>query len=442
MSDRILTAPLPDTAASSSGPAVYGKIARRILPFLIVCYLMAYLDRVNIGFAKLRMLEDLSFTEAAYGLGAGLFFIGYLLFEAPSNILMMKIGAKKTIMRIMVLWGLISMGFAFVQTPTQFYFLRFLLGVAEAGFYPGIILYLTFWFPSRYRGKMLALFVTAIPLSGVIGGPLSGWILQSMDQAHGFAGWQWLFLIEGLPSVLLGLAVPWFLTDSPHQAKWLSAEEKRNVLADLEEDAQRKTQEGGDHSSILAMLADRRVWTMVALCVCQAIGIYGVSFWLPSLVSGLGYQNVLQIGLISAAPFGAAAIALNLVGRSSDRRLERRWHLIGAFLVGAAGLVASVWLHNTPIAALVALTVATAGVYSATTMMWMLPSLFLNGVGMAAAIGVINSIGGLGGFVSPYVIGLIKDSTQSTSGGIYFIAVVAVIGAVLTYRLPKSLVNR
>ncbi|KGD88211.1 hypothetical protein JL37_26915 [Achromobacter sp. RTa] len=413
-----------------------------MLPFLIVCYLLAYLDRVNIGFAKLRMLQDLSFTEAAYGLGAGLFFIGYLLFEAPSNVLMMKIGAKKTIMRIMVLWGVISMGFAFVQTPMQFYILRFLLGVAEAGFYPGIILYLTFWFPSRHRGKMLALFVTAIPLSGVVGGPLSGWILQSMDQAHGFAGWQWLFLIEGLPSVLLGLAVPWFLTDSPQHAKWLSDDEKRSVQADLDADARRKTQEGGDHSSILAMLADRRVWTMVALCICQAIGIYGVSFWLPSLVSGLGYQDVLQVGLISAAPFGAAAIALNLVGRSSDRRLERRWHLIGAFLVGAAGLVASVWLHGTPIASLVALTVATAGVYSATTMMWMLPSLFLNGVGMAAAIGVINSIGGLGGFVSPYVIGLIKDSTQSTSGGIYFIAVVAVIGAVLTYRLPKSLVNR
>ncbi|RXN86313.1 MFS transporter [Achromobacter aloeverae] len=412
------------------------------MPFLIICYLFAYLDRVNVGFAKLRMLEDLKFSETAYGFGAGLFFIGYLIFEAPSNVWMMKVGARKTIMRIMLLWGLLSMAFAFVQTPVQFYVLRFLLGAAEAGFFPGIVLYLTFWFPSRVRGRMLGLFMAAIPLSGVIGAPLSGWIMHSMHDQSGFAGWQWLFLMEGCPSVVLALLVPWMLTDVPAQASWLTDDEKRQVHADLDADAKAKDAMGGFHPSILAMLGDARVWAMVALCICQAIGNYGVSFWLPTLVKDLGYQDPLIIGLLSAIPFLAGAIALNLVARSSDRRLERRWHLIGGFLVSATGLTASALLHASPMLALAALTVGTAGVYMATTMMWMLPSIFLGGVGMAAAIGIINSLGGLGGFVSPYLMGMVKDATQSTAGGIYFIAGVAVVGAVLAYRLPRRLVNR
>ncbi|WP_233235722.1 MFS transporter [Bordetella sp. LUAb4] len=434
-------APYTDALGSAS-QAVYRKIAWKILPFLIICYLFAYLDRVNVGFAKLRMLEDLGFSETAYGFGAGLFFIGYLIFEAPSNVWMMKVGARKTIMRIMLLWGLLSMGFAFVQTPTQFYVLRFLLGAAEAGFFPGIVLYLTFWFPSRVRGRMLGLFMAAIPLSGVIGAPLSGWIMHSMHDSSGLAGWQWLFLMEGCPSVLMALLVPWLLTDTPAQARWLTEDEKRSVHADLEADAKAKDKMGGFHPTILVMLKDARVWAMVALCICQAIGNYGVSFWLPSLVKDLGYQDPLIIGLLSAIPFLAGAVALNLIARSSDRRLERRWHLIFGFIVSATGLAGSALLHASPIAALAALTVGTAGVYMATTMMWMLPSLFLGGVGMAAAIGVINSLGGLGGFVSPYMMGIVKDATHSTAGGIYFIAGIAVVGAVLAYRLPKHLVNR
>lgn len=435
------TAPRSD-ALEPASQAVYRKIAWKVLPFLIICYLFAYLDRVNVGFAKLRMLEDLQFSETAYGFGAGLFFIGYLLFEAPSNVWMMKVGARKTIMRIMLLWGLLSMGFAFVHTPTQFYVLRFLLGAAEAGFFPGIVLYLTFWFPSRVRGRMLGLFMAAIPLSGVVGAPLSGWIMHSMHDASGMSGWQWLFIMEGFPSVVMALLVPWLLTDEPAQAKWLTDDEKALVRADLEADARTKDGMGGFHASIPAMLKDARVWAMVALCICQAIGNYGVSFWLPSLVKDLGYQDPLIIGLLSAIPFLAGAIALNLIARSSDRRLERRWHLIFGFLVSATGLAASALLHGSPIAALAALTVGTAGVYMATTMMWMLPSIFLGGVGMAAAIGVINSLGGLGGFVSPYMMGIVKDATQSTAGGVYVIAAVAVVGAILAYRLPKQLVNR
>ncbi|OZI30634.1 MFS transporter [Bordetella genomosp. 10] len=437
-----LSAATESDALGSASHALYRKIAWKVLPFLITCYLFAYLDRVNVGFAKLRMLEDLKFSETAYGFGAGLFFIGYLIFEAPSNVWMMKVGARKTIMRIMLLWGLLSMAFAFVQTPTQFYILRFLLGAAEAGFFPGIVLYLTFWFPSRVRGRMLGLFMAAIPLSGVLGAPLSGWIMHGMHDHSGLSGWQWLFLMEGCPSVVLALLVPWLLTDTPAQARWLTDSEKTQVHADLDADARAKDAMGGFHPSLVAMLGDARVWAMVALCICQAIGNYGVSFWLPTLVKDLGYQDPLIIGLLSAIPFLAGAIALNLVARSSDRRLERRWHLIAGFITSAAGLAASALLHGTPIAALAALTVGTAGVYMATTMMWMLPSIFLGGIGMAAAIGVINSLGGLGGFVSPYLMGMVKDATQSTAGGVYFIAGVAVIGAILAYRLPKRLVNR
>lgn len=442
LSSSMLSASAPGLGVTPAAPTsgVYGRIAWKILPFLIICYLFAYLDRVNVGFAKLRMLEDLQFSEAAFGLGAGLFFIGYLLFEAPSNVLMMKIGAKKTIMRIMLLWGLFSMAFAFVQTPMQFYVLRFLLGVAEAGFYPGIVLYLTFWFPSRFRGRMLGLFMTAIPLSGVIGAPLSGWILHQMHDHSGLAGWQWLFLIEGFPSVVLALMIPWMLTDTPRQAKWLTDDEKRYVESDLEADVKAKAE--GFHPTIMMMLKDRRVWVMVALCLCQAVGIYGVSFWLPSLINGLGYDDPLTIGIISAVPFLAGAIALNVLARSSDKRLERRWHLIAAFGASAIGLSASVVLHQNPVAAIAALTLGAAGVYAASTMMWMLPSIFLGGVGMAAAIGLINSIGGLGGFISPYVMGLIKDATHDTAAGVFFIAAVAVIGAFIAYKLPKTLVNR
>lgn len=421
---------------------VYQKIAKRILPILIVSYLFAYLDRVNVGFAKLQMLDDLGLSEAAYGLGAGIFFVGYLLFEVPSNILMIKIGAKKTICRIMILWGLISMAFAFVQTPTQFYVLRFLLGVAEAGFYPGIILYLTFWFPSRTRAKMTAFFFTAVPVSGLLGGPISGWILSGMHSIHGLAGWQWLFLIEGLPSVLLGISIPWLLCNCPQDAKWLSAEEKRLVLKELDDEIKRKNREVQGNSSIGAMLRNPKVWVLTTICLGQAVCIYGISFWLPSMIRELGYKDSFQVGLISAIPFAAAAIALNIVGRSSDRRLERRWHTAVPFACAAASLFVSTLLKSEPIFALVALTVATMAAYSATTMFWTLPSLFLSGMGMAAAIGLINSLGGLGGFLSPYVIGMLKDATGSTVYGIYFISAIAGLGALLVLRLPKDVANR
>ncbi|TFE37915.1 MFS transporter [Paraburkholderia dipogonis] len=411
------------------------------MPFLMVCYVTAYLDRINIGFAKFRMLTNLGLSDSAYGLGAGLFFIGYLLFEVPSNILMVRIGARKTVSRIMILWGVISAGFAFVSTPTQFYVLRFLLGVAEAGFYPGIILYLTYWFPSARRAKMVALFVGAVPLAGMVGSPISGAILSSMDGVGGLAGWQWLFLLEAMPSVVMGLIALALLDDDPKRAKWLSDGERHAIEADLDAEQKATIDDGGSHT-LSTMLCDRKVWHMTLICFCSAICSYGVSFWLPTLVAQLGVGNPLQVGFYTAIPFTAAFILMYLIGRSSDQRRERRWHLVGPFLCVSAGLTSSVYLHDSPFGAMAALSVAAVGAYSTTSMLFSIPGLFLSGVGMAAGVAMINSLGGLGGFVSPYVVGTIKDLTGSTNNGVLFIACMAIVGAALTWALPKKIVNR
>ncbi|CAM4234895.1 Major facilitator superfamily (MFS) profile domain-containing protein [Bordetella tumbae] len=421
--------------------AVYRKVALHIMPFLMLCYVAAYLDRINIGFAKLHMLNDLGFSDTVYGLGAGLFFIGYLIFEVPSNLLMMRIGAKKTISRIMILWGVISASFAFIETPTQFYIARFLLGAAEAGFYPGVILYLTYWFPANKRAKMVALFVGAVPLSGMIGAPLSGAIIELGHGAHALSGWQWMFLIEAVPSLLLGLLCLKYLADSPAVATWLSSSERELIEADLSAE---KALAKNDKStgSLAATLRDRRVWKMTCICFCSAICSYGVSFWLPTLVQQLNVGDVMHVGLYTAVPFTAAFIVMYLIGRNSDRMRERRWHLVGPFMCVCAGLIGSVWFHDSMGMALFALTIAAIGAYSTTSMLFTIPGLFLSGVGMAAGVAMINCFGGLGGFVSPYVVGVVKDVTGSTDNGVIFIACIAVIGAALTLTLPKTLVNR
>ncbi|RQM47225.1 MFS transporter [Paraburkholderia bannensis] len=411
------------------------------MPFLMLCYVTAYLDRINIGFAKLRMLKDLGLSDAAYGFGAGLFFIGYLIFEIPSNVLMARIGAKKTISRIMILWGLVSAGFAFVSTPQQFYVLRFLLGVAEAGFYPGIILYLTYWFPSARRAKMVALFVGAVPLSGMIGAPISGAIMATLDSVSGFAGWQWLFVLEAIPSLVFGILTLAFLDDGPTQANWLSEGEKSFLRGELEAD---RISVVGDTAgmSVLQTLKNRKVWHMTLICFCSAICSYGVSFWLPTLVAEVAPDDVFLIGLYTAIPFAVAFAGMYFIGRSSDAARERRWHLVVPFSCVSFGLVASVTTRANPELTMTALCVAALGAYSTTSMLFSIPGLFLTGVGMAAGVAFINCVGGLGGFVSPYVVGAIKDSTGSTDYGIFFISLMAILGVILALLLPKRLVNR
>jgi D-galactonate transporter len=427
---------IPYKEPESFESAAYSKVTWRLVPFLFLCYVVAYLDRVNVGFAKLQMLSDLNFSETAYGLGAGIFFIGYFFFEVPSNVLLHRIGARVWIARIMITWGLISGAMMFVNTPTSFYILRFLLGIAEAGFFPGIILYLTYWFPSHRRGKMTALFMTGIPVSGVIGGPLSGWIMQAFAGLNGWAGWQWLFLLEAVPSILMGIAVFFYLDDGIRKAKWLSEDQKRTLEANIDGEATHKE----DHS-VLGVFRIGKVWHMSIIYFSSVMGLYGVSFWLPSIIKATGVKNPLDVGLLTMIPYAAAVVAMILVSRSADKHGERRWHLVVPALVGAVGLVLSAIFGDNTVLAMLFLTIATAGIITTLPLFWALPTAFLGGTAAAAGIALINSVGNLAGFVAPYLVGWIKDLTQSTNVGMYVLAGSLVVGAILTLCVPARLVD-
>ena len=417
--------------------AIYRKVSWRLVPFLLLCYVVAYLDRVNVGFAKLQMLSDLKFSETIYGLGAGIFFIGYFIFEVPSNVILHKVGARVWIARIMISWGILSAAMMFVTSPTMFYVMRFLLGVAEAGFFPGIILYLTYWYPAQRRGRVTALFMTAIALAGVIGGPISGWILREMAGVSGLAGWQWMFLLEGIPSILVGFIVLFYLDDRIAKAHWLTPGDKsileRNIAS---EDAEK------EDPPLLAVLSSPRVWLMSTIYFCLVAGLYGVSFWLPTIIKSTGVKDNFVIGVLSAVPYAFAVVAMIIASRSADARRERRWHVAVPALLGALGLVLSVvWGQNT-VLAMAALTLATMGILTTLPLFWSLPTAFLAGTAAAAGIGLINSLGNLAGFASPYAVGWLKDATQSTDVGMYGLAVVLVLGALLTLSIPARLVSK
>ncbi len=415
----------------------YAKVTRRIVPFLMLCYLVAYLDRVNVGFAKLQMSTDLHFSDTVYGLGAGIFFIAYFLVEIPSNIILHRVGARLWMARIMITWGIISSGMAFVTTPTQFYVMRFLLGLAEAGFYPGVILYLSYWYPSHRRGKMFAAFAMAVPLSGLIGGPVSGWLLHTFSGAMGLAGWQWLFFVEGLPSIAVGLAAFVVLTDGIKKAKWLSAAERALLEAQIGADSAHKA----DHS-LREVFTNGRVWLLTAIYFCMICGFYTVGFWLPTLIASTGVKDPLMIGLLTAIPYAGAVITMGLVSRSADRRRERRWHLAFVAVLGGVGLIASALFGDQPVLAMIGLTLAAMGALSTLPMFWSLPTAFLGGSAAAAGIALINSVGNLAGFAGPYFIGFMKDLTHSTNTGLYTMAGALMLGALLTFLVPARIVNR
>ena len=417
--------------------ATYRKVAWRLTPLLMLSYVVAYLDRVNVGFAKLGMSADLGLSDAVYGFGAGIFFIGYFIFEVPSNIILHRVGARVWIARIMVTWGIVSMLTMFVTTPTMFYVMRFLLGLAEAGFFPGIILYLTYWYPAHRRGRMTTWFMTAIAISGVVGGPISGYILKSFDGANGWHGWQWLFLLEGIPSIIVGILVFIVLDDRISKAKWLTQEERelleRNIAA---EDATKE-----DHAIGKVMLSPR-VLMMSLIYFSFVMGLYGVSFWLPTIIKSTGVTDAFMIGLLSAIPFAAAVVAMVFVARSADRMRERRWHVAVPGFVGALGLVLSVvWAHDTMLA-MTGLTLATMGILTTLPLFWSLPTSFLAGTGAAAGIALINSIGNLAGFLSPYAVGWLKQATATNAAGMYMLAAFMVLGGVLAVSVPSRLVNR
>jgi len=411
----------------ASKEAVYNKVARRIIPLLFLCYIAAYLDRVNVGFAKLQMQVDVpEISDSVYGFGAGVFFLGYFLFEVPSNILMEKLGARLWIARIMISWGIISSAMVLVNSAWLFYGLCFLLGLAEAGFFPGMILYLTYWFPSRRRARAVALFMLALAATGVIGGPLSGWILHELNGVAGFKGWQMLFLLEGIPSIILGLCIPLLLSDGIRSAGWLTQAEKDLLEKPLKQENARKQK-----IPLAQVFVDRRLVLFSLVYFCCAMGLYGTGFWIPQLIKNTGVKDPLHVGLLSAIPYGCGAVAMVLFGRSSDRSGERRVHFAVASLLGAAGIVASNLYRENTLAAMIGLSVATAGILATFPLFWPMPTALLGGTAAAAGIAWINSLGNLAGFFGPSIVGWMTDWTKRSDYGLYVVAAAMVLGATL-----------
>jgi D-galactonate transporter len=435
------------TIASTPGASLlegaYRKATWRLIPFIFVCYFFNYLDRVNVGFAKLEMLDALQLSETVYGLGAGIFFIGYVTFGVPSNLILHKLGARRWIAVMMMTWGALSACMLFVSTPVEFYVLRFFTGVAEAGFFPGMVLYFTKWFPAHKRGQVMALFMSAIPVSGLIGGPLSGWMLSHFSAGQGgMAGWQWLFLLQGIPTVLLGIAVLFYLNDSLAQAPWLTNEEKTAMQTALDEDeAQRSS---GTHAvhSFGAVLRDWHVWMLGFIYFSIQMGVYAINFWLPSIIKSLGFESATTVGWLSAIPYLFAGVFMVLVGRSADRRRERRWHLSAPLLMALAGLLLAANFSDNVVLVMIGLSLATMGALTGLPMFWPLPAAFLGSAAAAAGLALINSMGQIAGFLSPFLVGWIKDATGSTDMALYILSTVLFIGAMLVLVVPARLVNR
>lgn len=423
------------TLSESLEARTYRKVDARIVPFLFLCYILAYLDRVNVGFAKLQMLKDLSLSDAAFATGAGIFFIGYFFFEVPSNVLLKKFGARMWIARIMISWGVISACMIFVKGEWSFYGVRFLLGLAEAGFFPGVIFYLTLWYPSRLRSTRTAWFVAAIAVSGVVGNPISGWIMDKLSGAMNLAGWQWLFLSEGVPSILVGFLVIFYLDSSVEEAKWLTRDEKDLVVHNLETEDKQKNEH-----KLMDAFTSGKVWALCAIYFTLMIGLYGIAFWLPSVVKEFGLKGYFRVGLVTAIPYGVAILGMIILSNHSDKTGERRLHYVANVTAGAAGLVLSGVFASHPVLAIVFLSVGTLGVIGSMPLFWPLPSAFLAGTAAAAGIGIVNSVGNLGGYVGPNITIWAKHLSSNPSAALYLIAGILMVGALLTYFfIPQTL---
>ncbi len=417
---------------------VYKKVIWRILPFMFIAYVVNQLDRMNISFAKLRFMSDLGLSETAYGLGAGLFFIGYVVFEVPSNLYLQKAGARATFIRIMILWGALSMAMALVQTPMQLYIARFLLGAAEAGFVPGVILYLTYWFPAAYRGRISSLFFMAIAFSGICGGPLSGWILRSFDGLANLKDWQWLFIVEGAPAVILGVIAYVWLDDKPEDAKWLSAEEKATIANDLRSANTNKQSHGSAQSTFKLALRDYRVYVAALAYFSVIAGNNVLTLWIPTIISGFGIKDVFHIGLLSSIPFCLGALGMFVIARHSDKKQERRWHTALSIMVtGVSYIILGYYLHD-PVIAMLLLSVAAVGTYAAISVFWTIPPTYLTGNAAAGGIALVSSIGMFGGFFSPIIMGYAKAAFGSLQMGFWAIAMVLIAGSLaLLIGIPK-----
>ncbi len=415
----------------------YHKVTVRLLPFLFLCYIVAYLDRVNVGFAKLQMQADLGFSDAAYGIGAGIFFIGYFIFEVPSNLLLKKFGAKIWIARIMILWGVISSAMLFVRDQNSFFIMRFLLGVAEAGFFPGVIYYLTLWYPRHYRSRMVALFMTAIALSGVVGGPLSGWILVHFSDIGGLRGWQWLFLVEGLPSVIVGVLTFWLLDNGPEAAAWLSADEKELLIRRLTEEEALKQKEGIQNHTFSDAFRSGKVWSLCAVYFGIIMGLYGFGFWMPQIIKDTITPDPWRIGLLSIIPWGLAAVMMVWAGRHSDATGERRWHLSLSCLLAMTGFACCGLWNSHGVTGLLFITLATIGVMASLATFWALPTALLSGTAAAAGIAWINSVGNLAGYLGPYLIGLVRSSGHSMLLAFFLLAACSLFAAMVVLLITR-----
>jgi MFS transporter, ACS family, tartrate transporter len=413
-----------DAASHTDLARALARALRRLIPFLFLLYIVAYLDRINVGFAVLQMNQALGFSATVYGFGAGIFFLSYVLFEIPSNVILARVGARVWIARIMITWGLVSSAMMFVRSASSFYTLRFLLGLAEAGFFPGIIFYLTRWFPARERARTIAAFMTATLIAGVIGGPISGSLL-SLHGAGGLAGWQWLFLLEGLPSIVLGFVVLIVLAERPEDATWLTGAERAALVACLREDAATL-----QHETTGGALRNARTWLLAIVYFTIPVTLYGIGFFLPQMLKRASGASDFVVGLLSAVPYAAGAIAMVIAGRHSDRTGERRWHVLVPALLSASGLVLA--SRSSGIAwSVVTLSIAMLGLASMFGPFWALTTSRMAGVGAAASIALVNAVGNTGGFVGPYLLGAINDATHSFSLGLLAIAAMLAAGATL-----------
>jgi D-galactonate transporter len=434
----------PRESASVAHPSgafeaqVYRKVSYRLLPILFLCYILAFLDRVNVGFGKLQMQRDIGLDDAAYGLGAGIFFIGYFLFEIPGNLMLQKVGARRWIGSMVMIWGLVSASTLLVQGTASFAVLRLILGVVESGFFPGVIFYLTFWYPQSYRAKVVALFMSAVALSGIIGGPVSGWILSGMSGTSGLRGWQWLYLLEGLPSVLAGMITLYFLEDTPSHARWLTREERDLVLQHLADDDTRRGASGKAPHSLSATFRNSKVWLFAFMYFGIMTVSYGLSFWLPQILKDEVSADPWRIGLLSAIPWLCGGTGMIIWGHHSDKTGERRWHFLLAAVLAAVAFSCSVLPGLSSSTRILALALAAIGILSAQSTFWSMPTQLLSGAAAGVGIAWINSVGNLGGFVSPYLVGSIRDATHNMFLALISLSVCCFLSGVATLLLRNN----
>lgn len=413
----------------------YRLVTLRLIPFLILCYICAYIDRSNVGVARIGFMGDLGFTEAVYGLGGGLFYLGYSLFEVPSNLVMNRVGAKLTIARIMFLWSLCSAATAFMTRPEHFYILRFLLGAAEAGFFPGVIFYLSLWTPAARRARLTAMFMSAMALAGFFANPLSGLVMSSLDGVNGLAGWQWLFLVEGLPGCLLAVVAYFYLTDRPAVASWLTDRQKAILTRELDEDA--AATRHVSHARLRDALKDRRFYALAVMAMAMISGLAGLSLWAPAIIRDAGIEAIWQVGLVSALPYAFGVVAQQLVARSSDRSGERRWHAAGPALFGAAAWLVLPFVEGNPILSIIALTCVGVGMFGATGPFWSMPAGYLRGTAAAGGIALITTCGGVSGFFSSIIVGWVAERTGMLSFGQIYFGTLLALGATMILVAAK-----